>query len=292
MGAGANSCRGSPRESLLEDKARYVPLVLSSPQDFSPLTINADALRLSTGGRRATEVATDRILIVGMGGLGVPASWALARAGASRLTLVDPDPVELSNLARQVIYRPVDIGTPKVEAAARWLGEHFPGVSVEHHAIALDVANAARFVAAHDFVIDATDSPATKFLINDTCIDARTSFVYGGVIGMTGQVMTVIPGETACIRCVFETPPDEAEIQSCREAGIVGPVAGAIGEMQASEAMRALRAQTFSLSGKILTYDASGPARVRITAVSPRRGCGCGAWTKRTERRESQGQGQ
>ena len=101
--------------------------------------------------------------------------------------------------------------------------------------------------------------------------------------------MTVIPGETACIRCVFETPPDESEIQSCREAGIVGPVAGAIGEMQAGEAMRAARAQTFLLSGKILTYDASGPSRVRITAVSPRPGCGCGAW--KPEHHESQAPG-
>jgi len=223
-------------------------------------------------------VATERILIVGVGGLGVPALWALARAGARQLTLVDPDPVELSNLARQVIYRVADIGTPKVEAAARWLSERFPDVNVERHAVALDESNAARLIGAHDFVIDATDSPAAKFLINDTCIDARTPFVYGGVVGMTGQAMTVIPGETACIRCVFETVPDEDEIQSCREAGIVGPVAGAIGAMQAGEAMRAARAQTTLLSGKILTYDASRSSRVRITAVSPRQGCVCGAW--------------
>ncbi|MGA7870434.1 MAG: ThiF family adenylyltransferase, partial [Candidatus Binatus sp.] len=180
-------------------------------------------------------MATERILIVGLGGLGVPASWALGRAGARGMTLVDPDPVELSNLARQVIYRPVDIGTPKVDAAARWLAERFPDLNVKRHAVALDASNAARLVAAHDFVIDATDSPAAKLLINDTCIAARTPFVYGGVVGMTGQAMTVIPGETACIRCVFETAPDEDEIQSCREAGIAGPVAGAIGEIQASE---------------------------------------------------------
>ena len=239
------------------------------------------ALRLSTGARSATEVATERILIVGLGGLGVPALWALARAGAQRkrLTLVDPDPVELSNLARQVIYRSRDTGTPKVEAAARWLAERFPGAEVERHPIALEASNAARLVAAHDFVIDATDSPAAKFLINDTCISARTPFVYGGVVGMTGQAMTVLPGRTACIRCVFETPPDDDETRDCREAGIVGPVAGAIGGMQAAEAMRALRSQTPLLSGKILTYDASGSARVRIAAVSPRSGCGCGAWT-------------
>jgi molybdopterin-synthase adenylyltransferase len=235
------------------------------------------------------DVATDSILIVGVGGLGVPALWSLARAGARRLTIVDPDPVELSNLARQVIYRSRDLGTSKVEAAARWLGERFPDVKVEAHAIALDESNAAGLVAAHDFVIDATDSPAAKFLINDNCIAARTPFVYGGVVGMTGQAMTVIPTETACIRCVFETPPDEEEIQSCREAGIVGPVAGAIGEMQAGEAMRALRAQKPLLSGKILIYDASGPGRVRITGVSPRPGCGCGA--SKLEHHESDSQG-
>jgi len=239
--------------------------------------------------------AQQRILIVGVGGLGVPALWALARAGARRLTIVDPDPVELSNLARQVIYRSRDGGTPKVEAAARWLVERFPGVDVERHQIALEASNAARLVSAHSFVIDATDSPVAKFLINDTCIAARTPFVYGGVVGMTGQAMTVFGGETACIRCVFETPPDDNEIQSCREAGIVGPVAGAIGELQAAEAMRAWRGQRPLLAGKILTYDASGPARVRIAAVSPRRGCGCGAWQRESRdapgRREPQSPG-
>ncbi|HYK63418.1 MAG TPA: HesA/MoeB/ThiF family protein [Patescibacteria group bacterium] len=235
-------------------------------------------------------MATNRILIVGVGGLGVSALWALARAGARRLTLVDPDPVELSNLARQVIYRPLDIGLPKVEAAARWIAKRFPDVSVEQQAIALDSSNAPRLIAGHDFVIDATDSPVAKFLINDTCIAARTPFVYGGVVGMTGQAMSVIPGETACIRCVFEAPPDEDEIQSCREAGIVGPVAGAIGEMQAAEAMRAVRAQALLLSGKILTYDASGLSRVRMMEVSPRRECDCGAWKANRESQPSREQ--
>ena len=215
-------------------------------------------------------------MIVGVGGLGVPAAWALARDGARRITLVDPEAVELSNLARQVIFRDSDIGTPKVEAAARRLSGKFPAIKIDRHAIALDESNAARIVAAHDFVIDATDSPVAKFLINDTCIAARKPFAYGGVIAMTGQAMTVIPHESACLRCVFENPPGEDEIQSCREAGIVGAVAGAIGTIQAAEAMRASRAQTLLLPGKILTYDAAGPARVRITEVNPRLGCICG----------------
>ena len=225
----------------------------------------------------ATDKKSYRILIVGVGGLGVPAAWALARDGARHLTLIDPDPVELSNLARQVIFRESDLGTPKVKAAARWLDTKFSQLKIDTHAIPLDESNASQIIAAHDFIIDATDSPLAKFTINDACIAARKPFSYGGVIGMTGQAMTVIPGASACLRCVFESPPGDDEIQSCREAGIVGPVAAAIGTMQAHEAMRASRAQMPLLSGKILTYDAVNPVRVRITEVNPRPGCGCGA---------------
>jgi len=207
----------------------------------------------------------------------VPALWALARDGARDLTLVDPELVELSNLPRQVIFRDGDLGTPKVEAAARWLSENFPHIKIDRQVLALDESNASRLIAEHDFVIDATDSPVAKFLINDACVAARKPFAYGGVIGMTGQAMTVIPTVSACLRCLFEDPPDDDEIQSCREAGILGPVAGAIGAMQAADAMRASRAQKPLLSGKILTYDAANSARVRITVVNPRPGCGCRA---------------
>ena len=194
-----------------------------------------------------TRVASRRILIVGAGGLGVPAAMALRRAGACAreascaIVLVDPDPVELSNLCRQVIYREADIGLPKVEAAVRRLACAAAEFAIEAHRCALDTSNAFDLIAACDFVIDATDNPAAKFLINDTCIAAQRPFVYGGVIGMKGQAMTVIPSRTACLRCLFEEPPDEAEIASCREAGIVGPVAGAIGEVQAAQALHGLR---------------------------------------------------
>ncbi|WP_370655557.1 ThiF family adenylyltransferase [Candidatus Binatus sp.] len=227
------------------------------------------------------------ILIVGIGGLGVPAACTLARDGARRLTLVDPDPIDLSNLARQVIFTTDDLGTPKVVAAARWISAKFPDCAVETHTTSLDSSNAARLIARHDFIIDATDSPVAKFLINDVCLDSRTPFVYGGVIGMTGQAMSVIPGATACLRCVFENAPDETEIASCREAGILGPVAGAIGAMQAAEAMRASRAEELALTGKILTYDAAANARVRLTPISPRRGCICGASKSQPSRTSS-----
>ena len=239
-----------------------------------------------------TQVASRRILIVGAGGLGVPAAMAIRRAGSCAreasgareasyaVVLVDPDPVELSNLCRQVIYREADIGLPKVEAAVRRLACAAAELAIEAHRCALDTSNAFDLIAACDFVIDATDNPAAKFLINDTCIAAQRPFAYGGVIGMKGQAMTVIPSRTACLRCLFEEPPDEAGIASCREAGIVGPVAGAIGEVQAAQALQWLRGERPTLAGKILTWDGAANGignRTRITPVEPRRGCRCGA---------------
>jgi len=229
--------------------------------------------------RHGEGVASRRILIVGAGGLGVPAAMALRRVGSCAVTLLDPDPVELSNLARQVIYRAADLGSSKVEAAARWLADGAAEFAIEAHRCALDASNALRMIGTCDFVIDATDNPCAKFLINDTCIAARRPFVYAGVIGLTGQAMTVIPSTTACLRCLFEEPPDEGEIASCREAGIVGPVAGAIGEVAAAQALQWLRGERPALAGKILSYDGAG-RRIRVTPIEPRRGCRCGARTE------------
>jgi molybdopterin/thiamine biosynthesis adenylyltransferase len=216
------------------------------------------------------------ISIVGVGGLGAPAAMALARGGAQRLTLIDPDPVELSNLPRQVIYLESDIGAPKVEAAARRLREFAPAIALETHRCALDTANAATLIAPAAFVIDATDNPATKFLINDQCVALSKPFVYGGAIGWTGQAMTVMPHRTACLRCLFEEPPGDDEAASCRDAGIIGPVVAAIGEAQAAEALRWIRGAMPALAGTMLTYDGK-TGRVRLTQIAARSGCICGA---------------
>lgn len=221
-----------------------------------------------------------KVLIVGAGGLGVPASIRLGQSGLARITLIDPESIELSNLARQIIYRTSDVGLAKAEVAARRLEEQFPGLEVEPVVGALNSANAAGLVAQHDFVIDGTDDPPTKFLINDSCVAAHRPFVYGGVLGFSGQAMTVLPVRTACLRCLFEAPPSEGEIATCREAGIMGPVAGIIGAMQAEEAILFVRGEQPALAGKILTYDARA-ARTRTTGVSPRRGCVCGAYEGR-----------
>jgi molybdopterin/thiamine biosynthesis adenylyltransferase len=192
------------------------------------------------------------------------------------VTLIDPEQIELSNLARQVIYRTADLGLSKAETAARRLMERFAGFEANPVVGVLDADNAADIIAGHDFIIDGTDDPAAKFLINDSCAAARRPFVYGGVLGFSGQAMTVLPGLTACLRCLFEGPPPEDEIASCREAGILGPVAGIIGTIQAEEASTFLAGRHPTLGGRILTYDARA-GRTRVTEIAPRRGCRCGA---------------
>ncbi|HKD65670.1 MAG TPA: HesA/MoeB/ThiF family protein [Candidatus Binataceae bacterium] len=217
-----------------------------------------------------------RVLIVGAGGLGIPAALRLAQSGLTQITLIDPERIELSNLARQIIYRTSDLGLHKAEVAAQRLSEQYQGVVVNPMVGSLDADNCAEMISRHDFIIDGTDDPPAKFLISDACVAARRPFVYGGVLGFSGQAMTVLPGRTACLRCLFEEPPTEGEGTSCREAGILGPVAGIIGAVQAAEAILFARGEYPALAGRILTYDGRN-SRTRTTSASPRRGCGCGA---------------
>jgi molybdopterin/thiamine biosynthesis adenylyltransferase len=180
-------------------------------------------------------------------------------------------------LPRQIIFGESDIGVPKVIAVARRLNVISPGLVIEPIHASLDAVNAAEIIARFDFVIDATDNPATKFLINDVCVEFGRPFVYGGVLGLAGQAMTVMPRGSACLRCLFEEPPDEAEVVNCREAGIIGPVAGAIGEAQAGEALNFVNGRMPALAGKMLTLDGSNTGRIRLTPIAARIGCRCGA---------------
>jgi molybdopterin/thiamine biosynthesis adenylyltransferase len=175
-----------------------------------------------------------------------------------------------------VLFREADVGVPKVIAAARRLGVIAPAMKVETHSARLEVANAEDLIARAAFVIDATDDPVTKFLINDVCVRIGTPFVYGGAIMWTGQAMTVLPGRSACLRCIFEEPPDADEAANCRDAGIIGPVAGAIGVVQAAEAVRWLSGEPLELAGRMMTYNGK-TGRIRVSEIAARSGCICGA---------------
>ncbi|MDP2272062.1 MAG: HesA/MoeB/ThiF family protein [Archangium sp.] len=176
------------------------------------------------------------VLIVGVGGLGCPASLALARAGVTQLTLMDPDVVEPTNLHRQPWHHLADVGQPKVHSAAAKLERAFPGMQITARQERLTAQNADELFTTHDLVIDATDGVDTKFLLSDTSVRTGTPLIYGGVLRFEGLAMRIQRGGP-CLRCLFETPPDDA--LTCAQAGVLGSMAGLIGGLQASLALRA-----------------------------------------------------
>jgi molybdopterin/thiamine biosynthesis adenylyltransferase len=207
-----------------------------------------------------------------MGALGTPTALQLAATGVGTLVLVDPDVVELSNLHRQILYGTEDLGMAKVNAARRRLIELYPSLTVEPRLERLEPSNLAGFFDGVDFVVDATDGVDAKFLINDGAISTGRPFSHAGVIGFQGQTMTVLPGQSACFRCLFPEPPPAESVASCQEAGVVGPTAGFIASIQAAEAIRVALGERPVLADRMLTYDASTG---RCRKVELRRNPGC-----------------
>ena len=217
------------------------------------------------------RLAHGRVLVVGVGALGCPAALHLAAAGVGQLVLIDPDRIELSNLHRQILHRTSGVGTAKVASAAALLRDRFPAVQIEPHAEALGPDNLPELFRTVDFVIDATDGVAAKFLINDGAVRCGRPYSHGGILGFLGQTMTVLPGRSACYRCLFPEPPAPGEIPTCQEAGVVGGIAGVIGALQAAEAIKFLAGEGELLTDRLLTYDAlSGRWRRVRLARNPR----------------------
>ncbi len=200
-------------------------------------------------GQQALKAA--RVLIVGAGGLGAPASLYLAAAGIGALGLVDADTVALSNLQRQVLYATADVGRSKLEAAAERLSALNPNVVVETHPVMLDAANARALVAGYDLVLDGTDDFAARFAVNAACVDERRTLVSGAIGRWTGQV-AVFAGKP-CYRCLVPEIPPDAE--TCAMVGVIGALAGVIGAMMALEAVKLLTGAGEPLTGRLLVYD-------------------------------------
>jgi adenylyltransferase/sulfurtransferase len=188
-----------------------------------------------------------------MGGLGCPASLALARAGVDEITIADPDFVGASNLHRQPWYRTSDVGAPKVALAAARLRAAFPGITVNALACRIGRDEMRSFLPDHAVVIDGTDDVETKFLLSDAAVQHRTPLVYGGVLRMQGQAMLIAPGGP-CLRCLFEPADLGDEVPSCARAGVLGSVAGVVGAIQALLALGALRGE-WQHAGRIFLLD-------------------------------------
>jgi molybdopterin/thiamine biosynthesis adenylyltransferase len=204
----------------------------------------------------ARRLADASVLVVGAGALGCAAADAVATAGIGRLMLVDPDRVDRSNLHRQLLHRTADLGRRKVESAAAGLRARHPTLAIETAAVRFDAGNAADLVGDHACLIDATDGITTKFLINDLAVGLGIPLVHGGIVRFQGQLLTVVPGTSACYRCLFGAPPVEGSVPSCQEAGVLGSLAGTIGTLQAAEAIRIVTGRGMLLVDRLLTYDA------------------------------------
>jgi len=196
-----------------------------------------------------------RVLIVGLGGLGSPVAIYLAAAGVGHLVLSDHDHVDLSNLQRQIIHRQGDIGRPKVISARDTMKALNPLVEVTALAHALTGEELHRQVERCDAVVDATDNFTTRFLLNDACIRTGKPLVFGAAIRMEGQiaVFNLRPGHSPCYRCLYreDIPLDE----SCSQTGVLAPLVGVIGSLQALETLKVLGGIGTPLDGRLLIFD-------------------------------------
>ena len=197
-----------------------------------------------------------RVLVVGAGGLGCPAALSLAGAGVGALGLIDCDCVDASNLQRQILYRTADLGRRKAEAAAERIAACYPKVSVQFFDERLSADNLAGVFSHFDFVIDGTDQTTAKYLVNDGAVLLGIPFSHAGVLGFQGQTMTILPGRSACLRCLFPSPPPADDVPTCQDAGVIGAVCGTIGAVQATEAIKYLCGLGGLLTDRLLTYDA------------------------------------
>ena len=202
------------------------------------------------------RLLASRVLVVGAGGLGCPVVLYLAAAGVGEIRVFDPDQVELANLQRQIAFAMADIGRNKAEALCARAAAINPGVKLLPHALALDAANLPGEVGGVDLVIDASDNFATRFQVNSACVAAGTPLLSGAAIRAEGQVALFHPaaGPGGCYRCLYADVGEQN--LTCSEAGVLGPLVGMIGTVQAMEAVKWLSAVGQSLAGRLLLLDA------------------------------------
>lgn len=198
-----------------------------------------------------------RVAIVGMGALGTVLANHMVRAGIGFVRLIDRDFVERSNLQRQMLYDEADAAgsAPKAEAAAARLGAANSGVVIEPVVADLNFANAEQLLADVQLILDGTDNFAVRFLINDVSVKHGIPWIYGGAVSSRGVSHTVIPGETPCLRCLFDQPPARGTTETCDTAGVIGSIIHTVASHQAAEAFKLLVGARQQLNRKMLHWD-------------------------------------
>ena len=210
-----------------------------------------------------TQLSQATAVIVGCGALGTVQAALLARAGVGTLRLIDRDYVETSNLQRQVLYTEADAeaALPKAEAARRHLLNANSGITIEAHIVDLEASGADELLGGADVILDGTDNFETRMLINDYAVRDNIPWIYGAAVSSYGIAMPILPGDSACFRCIYPDPPTGAQ-PTCETAGVLGPVTSIIGSIQAMEAIKILAGKIRDVRRKIFTADLwTGPVR-------------------------------
>ena len=218
---------------------------------------NRQIIISNIGAEGQKKLKSSKILLIGLGGLGSGVSYYLAASGIGLLGLLDKDKVELSNLNRQILHYETNLNKNKTKSAFEKLSQLNSDIKIILHETYLNEDNAEEIISGYDFVVEASDNFETKFLVNDTCVKMGIPFVIGGVFQYEGQMMTVIPNETACYRCVFKEIPIPGTYPTTSEEGVMGTTAGFFGLIEANEAIKYLLFKDIEklLANKILHAD-------------------------------------
>lgn len=210
------------------------------------------------GSEGQQRIAAARVLVCGCGALGSVIAERLARAGVGHLRIVDRDWVELSNLQRQSLFTEehARASTPKAVAAAESIGLINSDVQVEPRVEDLSFRNFAELAKGCQLVLDGTDNFETRFLINDYCVANGVPWIHGGCLGASGQALTVVPGITACFRCLVPDLPPREALETCDTAGVLGPAIGIVANWQAGEALKILSGHQHAACQGLFVFDA------------------------------------
>ncbi len=203
------------------------------------------------------KLLDSKVTLVGCGALGTVLANALVRAGVGYLRLIDRDFIETNNLQRQILFDEQDVASnlPKAEAAARKLRLINSGVTVEPVVVDVDRTNVIDLVRDADVILDGSDNFEVRYVVNDAAVKLGKPWVYGGCIGGHGQTMTILPGRTPCLRCVFEAAPAPGEAGTCETAGVLGPIVNIIASYQAAEAFKILTGRFDALNRELVYID-------------------------------------
>ncbi len=209
------------------------------------------------GEKGQSRLLQSHAVVVGVGALGCVSANHLARAGVGKLTLIDRDIVDRSNLQRQLLYDEADAanGTPKAIAAASRLSGINSGIAIVPHVADLTSFNAERLLSGADIIIDGTDNFGVRYLINEVSIKHGIPWVYGGAVGASGMTLTVVPGATPCLTCLFPEPPPGGSLDTCETAGVLSPIVDTVASMQVMEAIKLMTDQPAALHGSLLQID-------------------------------------